>query len=110
MRTTAVQSVACGRPSRPAPGREDDSAPRVPFLLLRSDGERALHPEVGVVAYRADQLVAAGREGGLRRVGLAGPEDRGAAEVLAVLLHVQVVGERALVAEHEADGHRLRGA
>src|SRR4051812_38232793 len=136
MRTTAVQSVACGRPSRPAPGRGYVSPTRAAFLLLLfaalalpfalallaagacvgigrprrlvgRDDQRALHPEGGVIAHRAEQLVGARRELRLSRFDLARPEDRGAAEVGAVLLDVQVVRQRAVVAQHEAHDGRL---
>src|SRR5919112_1222539 len=101
MRTTAVQSVACGRPSRPAPGRGYVSSPRAAFLLLffalfaalagvgigrardllGRHHELALHPERRVVADRADELVGPGGEGRLARLDLPGPEDRRDAEV-----------------------------
>src|SRR3954453_22068856 len=101
MRTTAVQSVACGRSSRPAPGRGYVSSPAGAFLLLLFAAlalafalallarigigrprdllgrhhELALHPQSGVVADRADELVGAGRELRLPGLDLAGAED-----------------------------------
>src|SRR3954451_13993420 len=46
MRTTAVQSVACGRPSRPAPGRGYVSAPSTAFLQPPSPFSRSFSPSL----------------------------------------------------------------
>src|SRR3954447_24300294 len=106
----------------PAPGRGYVSAGSGAFLLLllarlvrllrarrllRSDGQRSLHPEGRVVAHGADELVVARPERRLPGLRLAGAEDRRPAEVLPVLLDVQVVRERAVVPHHEAHHGRL---
>jgi hypothetical protein len=80
--------------------------------------QRALHAELGVVAHGADELVGPRPEGRLAGLDLARAEDRRAAEIAAVLLDVEVVGQRPVVAEREPDdgglgrpavhGHLLR--
>src|SRR4051795_11006289 len=103
MRTTAVQSVAWCRPSRPAPGRWVDSPGRGAFLPGLPDGQLALHAELGVVGDAADEGVPAADERDRGALRLTRPEHGRAAPLLPVALDAQVVCLRAAVADHEPD-------